>query len=56
MALVRMQADSMKAAESRRGYRHVGDALLRIYKEEGRHFRHAYLLRSHIYCSCYVLL
>lgn len=37
VALVRMQADSMKAKDSRRGYKHVGDALVRIYKEEGEY-------------------
>lgn len=35
VALVRMQADSMKPAGSRRGYTNVFDALLRIAKEEG---------------------
>jgi solute carrier family 25 oxoglutarate transporter 11 len=35
VALVRMQADSMKPAESRRGYKNVVDALVRVYKEEG---------------------
>ena len=30
-----MQADSLKPAAERRGYRHVFDALLRISREEG---------------------
>jgi hypothetical protein len=32
---VRMQADSMKDAASRRGYKNVFDALIRVFKEEG---------------------
>jgi solute carrier family 25 (mitochondrial oxoglutarate transporter), member 11 len=35
VALVRMQADSMKPVESRRNYTHVFNALSRIPKEEG---------------------
>mmetsp|Transcript_1667 Transcript_1667/g.2642 ORF Transcript_1667/g.2642 Transcript_1667/m.2642 type:complete len:297 (-) Transcript_1667:220-1110(-) len=35
VALVRMQADSMKPVESRRNYTHVFNALTRIAKEEG---------------------
>lgn len=35
VALVRMQADSMKAATERRGYKNVFDALIRVAKEEG---------------------
>lgn len=35
VALVRMQADSMKPAASRRGYKNVFDALMRIAREEG---------------------
>lgn len=35
VALVRMQADSMKPAGGRRGYANVFDALIRIAKEEG---------------------
>lgn len=35
VALVRMQADSMKPIESRRNYKNVFDALLRVLKEEG---------------------
>ena len=35
VALVRMQADSMKPKESRRNYTHVFNALSRIMREEG---------------------
>ena len=35
VALVRMQADSMKATTERRGYKNVFDALIRVAKEEG---------------------
>lgn len=35
VALVRMQADSMKAKELRRGYKNVVDALVRVSREEG---------------------
>lgn len=35
VALVRMQADSMKAKENRRGYKNVFDAISRVTKEEG---------------------
>jgi solute carrier family 25 (mitochondrial oxoglutarate transporter), member 11 len=35
VALVRMQADSMKPVEQRRNYSHVFNALGRIFKEEG---------------------
>lgn len=35
VALVRMQADSMKPTNQRRGYRNAVDALFRIAKEEG---------------------
>ena len=35
VALVRMQADSMKAAGERRGYKNVFDALARVAREEG---------------------
>lgn len=35
VALVRMQADSMKAKENRRGYKNVFDAISRVIKEEG---------------------
>eukprot|EP01138_Halocafeteria_seosinensis_P002263 gb/GECG01002315.1/.p1 GENE.gb/GECG01002315.1/~~gb/GECG01002315.1/.p1 ORF type:complete len:208 (+),score=20.66 gb/GECG01002315.1/:1-624(+) len=35
IALVRMQADNMSHAADRRGYKHVGDALFRIFREEG---------------------
>jgi len=35
ISMVRMQADSLKPAAERRGYKHVFDALLRISREEG---------------------
>jgi len=35
VALVRMQADSMKPVEARRKYRHAIDAITRIAREEG---------------------
>lgn len=35
VALVRMQADSMRPAESRMNYRNVFDALIRVFREEG---------------------
>jgi solute carrier family 25 (mitochondrial oxoglutarate transporter), member 11 len=35
VALVRMQADSMKPIDKRRGYKNVIDALLRVAKDEG---------------------
>ena len=35
VALVRMQADSMKQLNERRGYKNVFDALIRVTKEEG---------------------
>jgi len=35
LALVRFQADGILPAEQRRNYKHVGDALSRIVKEEG---------------------
>lgn len=35
VALVRMQADSMKPKEQRRGYKNVFDAITRVAKEEG---------------------
>ena len=35
VALVRMQADSMKKSSERRGYKNVFDALFRVAKEEG---------------------
>ena len=35
VTLVRMQADSMKPTAQRRNYKGVGDALLRVVKEEG---------------------
>jgi hypothetical protein len=35
VALVRMQADTMKAPEMRRNYKNVIDAVMRIYREEG---------------------
>lgn len=35
VALVRMQADSMKSANQRRGYKNVFDALIRVSREEG---------------------
>ena len=35
VALVRMQADSMKPSNERRGYKNVFDALIRVSKEEG---------------------
>jgi solute carrier family 25 oxoglutarate transporter 11 len=35
VALVRMQADSMKPLESRRNYKNVFDAIGRIFREEG---------------------
>ncbi len=35
VALVRMQSDGRLPVEQRRNYRHVFDALLRIYREEG---------------------
>mmetsp|Transcript_37791 Transcript_37791/g.44068 ORF Transcript_37791/g.44068 Transcript_37791/m.44068 type:complete len:304 (+) Transcript_37791:53-964(+) len=35
LILVRMQADSSLPADQRRNYKHVGDALVRIVKEEG---------------------
>lgn len=44
VALVRMQADSMKIASERRGYKNVFDALQRVAKEEG--FRKLYRCRS----------
>eukprot|EP00597_Dinobryon_sp_UTEXLB2267_P006035 CAMPEP_0170079160 /NCGR_PEP_ID=MMETSP0019_2-20121128/15617_1 /TAXON_ID=98059 /ORGANISM="Dinobryon sp., Strain UTEXLB2267" /LENGTH=244 /DNA_ID=CAMNT_0010292491 /DNA_START=213 /DNA_END=947 /DNA_ORIENTATION=+ len=40
VALVRMQADSMKPVADRRGYKNVFDALIRVVKEEG--FRNLY--------------
>lgn len=48
VALVRMQADSMKAKGERRGYKNVFDALSRVAKEEGfrklyRYFQPKYL-------------
>lgn len=33
--MVRMQADARLPAAERLGYRHIGDALVRIAKEEG---------------------
>jgi solute carrier family 25 oxoglutarate transporter 11 len=35
VTLVRMQADSMKPVDSRRGYKNAIDAIFRIVKEEG---------------------
>lgn len=35
ISMVRMQADSLKPAAERRGYKHVFDALARISREEG---------------------
>ncbi|EWM21544.1 mitochondrial 2-oxoglutarate malate carrier protein [Nannochloropsis gaditana] len=35
VCLVRMQADGKLPPEQRRGYKHVGDALLRVAREEG---------------------
>ena len=35
LALVRMQADRTLPPEHKRNYKHVGDALMRIAKEEG---------------------
>ena len=35
VALVRMQADSMKDIDLRRNYKNVFDALIRVAKEEG---------------------
>jgi len=35
VALIRMQADGKLPVESRRNYKHVGDALVRIVREEG---------------------
>eukprot|EP01036_Dinobryon_divergens_P025553 gene25553-34111_t len=35
VALVRMQADSMKEKANRRGYKNVFDALARVFREEG---------------------
>ena len=35
LALVRMQADATLPIENRRHYKHVGDALIRIVREEG---------------------
>ena len=35
ISMVRMQADSLKPAAERRGYKHVFDALARIAREEG---------------------
>jgi len=35
VALVRMQGDSMKPVDKRRGYKNVFDALIRVTKEEG---------------------
>lgn len=35
VALVRMQADSMRSIELRRNYKNVFDALIRVTKEEG---------------------
>lgn len=35
VALVRMQADSMKPLEARRNYKNVFDAIGRIFREEG---------------------
>jgi solute carrier family 25 (mitochondrial oxoglutarate transporter), member 11 len=40
VSLVRMQADSMKPLNERRGYKHVFDAFSRVIKEEG--FRKLY--------------
>jgi len=35
LSLIRMQADNMLPLEQRRGYKHVGDALVRIARTEG---------------------
>ena len=35
VSLVRMQADGKKPVEARRNYKHIFDALIRIYREEG---------------------
>jgi len=35
VALIRMQADSKLAPEQRRNYKHVGDALLQMWRKEG---------------------
>lgn len=35
VTLVRMQADSMKPKDKRRGYKNVFDALIRVVKDEG---------------------
>lgn len=35
VALVRMQADSMKPVDKRRGYKNVFDAVIRVAREEG---------------------
>jgi Mitochondrial carrier protein len=48
VALVRMQADSMKVAADRRGYKNVFDALQRVAKEEG--FRKLYRCPSITKC------
>ena len=37
VALVRMQGDSMKPRDKRRGYKNVFDALIRVFREEGLH-------------------
>ena len=44
VALVRMQADSMKPKEKRRGYRNAVDALIRIAKDEGSSKLYRYVL------------
>jgi solute carrier family 25 oxoglutarate transporter 11 len=50
VVLVRMQGDSMKPPESRRGYKNAFDALARIVREEGpsRLYRY-YIMLSHTY-------
>ena len=59
VALVRMQADSMAPAESRRNYKNVIDACVRVLKEEG--FAKLYSGNYTIYntltqCLCFGLL
>ena len=35
VALVRMQADAANTGASKRSYRHVGDALVSVFRNEG---------------------
>lgn len=51
VALVRMQADSMKATTERRGYKNVFDALIRVAKEEGFSKLYRYSVNFHIFLN-----